>query len=259
MAVCLLTAAIAAQAELPRISIVIDDLGFQPGHDQAIMAMDPRLTVAIIPEAPAARQLARQAGRQRRDVLVHLPLPGLHHDDCQPLLTCIGMDWTIEAMHQALLTALNTVEGAIGLNNHQGSRFTSDPDSVARLVAGIRLISDQRDRPLLVLDSRTAAGSRLEYKARQAGLMASRRHVFLDHSSDPADIERAWQDLLHRARSRGSAIGIAHPRINTIRFLREALPSLQAEGIELVPVSALAVLRQEAWPAELEARLTSVP
>jgi uncharacterized protein len=255
----LLVAALTAHAELPRISIVIDDLGFQPGLDQAIMAMDERLTVAIIPEAPAARKLARQAGRQRRDVLIHLPLAGFYHDDCQPVLTCIGMDWSVEQMQELLLAALGEVEGAIGLNNHQGSRFTSDSVAVGRLVTGISQISEQRRQPLLVLDSRTAPGSLLEQKARKAGLPAGRRHVFLDHSNEPEDIERAWQHLLDLAREHGSAIAIGHPRSNTIRFLEEMLPALVGEGVELVPVSDLAERPQRTWRAVLDAGLTSAP
>lgn len=178
-------------AEPVRIAIVIDDLGFQEKRDQVILGLDPRLTAAIIPEAPGATRLARQAGRERRDVLIHLPLPGLHHDNCQPVLTCMDPSWSRTQMERVLLAALDQVEGAIGLNNHQGSRFTADPEAVSRLIAGIHGVSAGRARPLLVLDSRTVPGSVLEQQARQAGLPAGRRHVFLDHSDAPEDIERA--------------------------------------------------------------------
>jgi uncharacterized protein len=248
-----------AWAESPRIAIVIDDLGFQPIRDRAILELDARLTAAIIPEAPLARRLARQAGREHRDVLVHLPLPGLHHDDCQPVLTCIGEDWEQEQVEKALLSALARVEGAIGLNNHQGSRFTGDPEAVARLVAGIGRISQQRGQPLLVLDSRTVPGSLLERKARQAGLPAGRRHIFLDHSDAPEDIERAWQDLVELARRRGSAVAIAHPRPNTIAFLSEALLQLEDQGIELVPISALTLQAEPAGRGWVDAAAVSAP
>jgi uncharacterized protein len=67
--------------------------------------------------------------------------------------------------------------------------------------------------------------------------------VFLDHSDHPQDIEKAWEHLLARAQREGQAIAIAHPRINTIRFLRQALPGLSDHDIELVPISQLAIRR----------------
>lgn len=241
-----------AMAEPVRVAIVIDDLGFQDHRDLAILALDRRLTAAIIPEAPSASRLARKAASEQREVLIHLPLPGLHQDDCQSVLTCIYEDWSMARVEQALLAALGRVEGAIGINNHQGSRFTADPMAVARLVAGIERISRQREQPLLVLDSRTVPGSLFEERARQSGLPAGRRHVFLDHSDEPEDIEQAWQALIEMARRRGSAIAIAHPRPNTIEFLSNALPELAALGVELVPISELATvqasLAERAWP-----------
>ena len=95
---------------------------------------------------------------------------------------------------------------------------------------------------MFVLDSRTVADSYLESVARQAGLPAARRRVFLDHDNDPRAIARAWEDLIMLARRHGDAVAIGHPRQNTLAFLREQLPLLEAQGLELVAVSELATL-----------------
>ncbi len=229
----------AAMAEGPRIAIVMDDLGYQEFLDQAIMGLDRRVVVAIIPEAPAAKRLARQARYQQREVLVHLPLAGMYQDNCEPALTCMGLDWPAEKVTEHLTRALARVEGAVGINNHQGSRFSRDRRAVAGLIHGLKEINETGQHNLFVLDSRTAPDTVLEREALDAGLAATRRHVFLDHYVDPVQIEQAWNQLLAMARSRGSAVAIGHPHRETIAFLKEALPQLEEQGIELVPVSSL--------------------
>lgn len=228
-----------ALAEPPRIAIVIDDMGYQAGHDRAILALDPRIAVAVIPEAPDAVSVSDRAVRQGRELLIHLPLEGLVHDNCQPALTCIGRDWSVARIQQHLDGALDRVDGAVGINNHQGSRFTRDADAVARLVSGIERVGRRRGQALFVLDSRTVVDTRLEQTALEAGLAATRRQVFLDHRHDPESIRMAWEDLLDLARYHGSALAIGHPRRFTIDFLEEILPTLAAENVELVPPSAL--------------------
>ncbi len=228
-----------AAAQTPRIAVVMDDLGYQHGLDQAIMALDSRVVVAIIPEAPAATRLARQAGEQGREVLIHLPLAGVYQDNCEPALTCMGLDWPLEKVTRHLADALMRVDNAVGINNHQGSRFTRDHTAVAGLVNGLRQLNVEQERNLFVLDSRTVPDTVLEDKALAAGLAATRRHVFLDHYIDSERIEQAWNQLLAMARARGAAVAIGHPHRETIEFLNQALPQLADQGIELVPVSAL--------------------
>jgi polysaccharide deacetylase 2 family uncharacterized protein YibQ len=68
---------------------------------------------------------------------------------------------------------------------------------------------------------------------------ALRRDVFLDADPTPAAIHAQWQRLLARARTRGSALGIGHPYAATLALLERELPDLAAEGLTLVPLSAL--------------------
>jgi polysaccharide deacetylase 2 family uncharacterized protein YibQ len=231
--------ALGARAEPPRIAIVIDDVGFQWQLDQRAMALDPPVALAIIPEGPLASRLARQAARQGREVWVHLPMTGLGHDNCQSGLTCLDPDWSPETMRDHLLRQLALVPEAVGINNHQGSEFTSDSGAVGCLVGAIGLVNQGRARPLMVMDSRTVESSQLEHIARAGGLKTLRRRVFLDHSKNPDDLLPAWRRLIALAHREGQAIAIGHSREATLDFLELAIGELLAEGIELVPPSAL--------------------
>ena len=48
-----------------------------------------------------------------------------------------------------------------------------------------------------------------------------------------------FRRLLNLARLHGAAVAIGHPRPTTLAFLEQALPTLEQEGIELVPVKAV--------------------
>jgi polysaccharide deacetylase 2 family uncharacterized protein YibQ len=75
--------------------------------------------------------------------------------------------------------------------------------------------------------------------ARDYGVPALRRDVFLDADPAPAAIEAQWRRLLARARAHGTAIGIGHPHAATLALLERELPELAASGVALVPLSAL--------------------
>jgi polysaccharide deacetylase 2 family uncharacterized protein YibQ len=227
------------QADPPRVAIVIDDVGFQRQVDERALDLDLSIALAIIPESPLAGDLARQANRQNREVWIHLPLPGLVHDNCESGLTCLDPGWGPLTMRNQLLRQLALVPGAIGINNHQGSAFTADTLAVTRLINAIDLINRDRPRPLIVMDSRTSPHSQFEYLARRRGMATLRRRVFLDHSEDPAELLPAWQRLIEEAQEHGSAIAIGHSRLATLDFLEQVLGGLAAAGIELVPPSAL--------------------
>jgi len=234
---CLLASIV--RADPPRVAIVIDDVGFQWQIDQRALLLDRSVAVAIIPEGPLASDLARKAGVQGREVWAHLPLPGLDQDNCESGLTCLEPGWGPLTMRNHLIRQLAMVPGAVGINNHQGSRFTSDGRAVTRLVNAIELVNRERARPLIVMDSRTSPHSKLAQIARRGGLSTLSRRVFLDHSDDPADLSPAWRRLIALAHRHGSAVAIGHSRAATLDFLELAIDDLVAEGIDLVPPSAL--------------------
>ncbi|MDH4072941.1 MAG: divergent polysaccharide deacetylase family protein, partial [Gammaproteobacteria bacterium] len=61
----------------------------------------------------------------------------------------------------------------------------------------------------------------------------------LDPDRDPSTVRREFERLKSVARRRGYAVGIGHPYTETLDFLAVALPLLEADGIDLVPVGRL--------------------
>ncbi|GEM_PF-3567009 len=244
----LLSAGAAAAENVARLAVIVDDLGFRQAEDLAILELDRRVSVAIIPNAPLARYMAAEARRQQRITLVHLPLAQGPTGECDAPV-CPRREWSAERMRQHLAWAFGEVEGAVGLNNHQGSLFTADLAATRRLIEGLKLFSHEQPSPPFILDSRTSPQSRLAELAGGSGFRTARRDIFLDHDRSPEAMNRAWNAALAVARREGSAIVIAHPHPETIVFLRRSLPELAAHGVALV---ALPEVLQE--PAQQPAR-----
>ena len=223
--------------ETPRIAIIIDDLGDRLRDGRRVIDLPGRLTFGIIPYTPYAKKLAGYATEQDKEVLLHLPMEAMEHKH-------LGKAGLHSAMSQdeffaSLKTSLNYIKNIRGVSNHMGSRLTQNTQMMDWLMRGISQRGD-----LYFVDSRTIDTSLALVSARDEGLDHATRDVFLDHSRDPAKIKKQWNYFIKYANRKGSAIAIAHPYPETIRFLKEALTELEQQNIRLVPVSELIEWRQ---------------
>ena len=136
-----------------------------------------------------------------------------------------------------LRAAMDAVPATVGLNNHMGSVATRDPALMA-LVA-----QEAKARDMLFLDSVVIAHSCAYSAAHDAGVPAAARDIFIDHSSKPEIIRQQLEQIEVQARRHGHVIAIGHPWPHTVAALEEWLPTLQAKGFELWPLSAMVARR----------------
>jgi polysaccharide deacetylase 2 family uncharacterized protein YibQ len=216
---------------LPRIAVVIDDMGVDRRRSAAAAALPAPLTLAFLPYArdlPAQTRAARALGHE---LIVHVPMePESETNDPGPTVL-LSAD-TDQEIDRKLAWALGRFEGFVGINNHMGSRFTKSEGGMAVLMRALR------KRGLLFLDSRTSGSSLGLPSAEKAGVPAARRDVFLDNTDSAAEVARRLKEVEALARRNGIAIAIGHPRDATLNQLAAWLPTLKARGFALVPVSA---------------------
>jgi len=217
----------------PRAAIVIDDLGQSFSHFEQLVGLDIPLSIAVIPGLPASARTVREASGRGIEMLLHQPMEPREEGGKNPGEGVLLTSMTPEVTRERLRASLAAVPGAVGVNNHMGSRFTEDAAGMEALMAGIR------EHGLFWLDSRTTAGTRGVEAARAAGVPALERDVFIDADVNPDAIRRQLRKLVKRARAHGAAVGIGHPHPETIAVLREMRAELLASGVTLVPVSAL--------------------
>lgn len=217
-------------AAAPRIAIIIDDIG-NHRQDFQLIELPHALTLAILPHTPYGRQAARLATSVNKDVMLHMPMQAEHHNAVGP--GALKQHMNRQQVHQALAQALDDIPYAIGINNHMGSLFTALEQPMGWMMEYLQ------QRQLFFIDSLTTPQSTARKYAKTYGVTLLARHVFLDNELTEQALERQFKQLLEIARRHQVAIAIGHPYPETYRFLKQRLPQLAAEGIELVPISAI--------------------
>ncbi len=219
-------------AQKPVIAIIIDDLGMQYDRGMQVAGMPAGVACSILPHSPYAKDIARQAHRQGKEILLHLPMQTEQGHLLEAGALTVAM--SRQEMKNVLLQDLASIPHVQGINNHMGSLLTQRPQSMDWLMYAVK----QQDN-LYFVDSRTTAATVALQSARAHRIPSTRRDVFLDHDPRPQAIRIQLKRLLQHARKYGSAVAIGHPHVDTLKVLTEWLPTLEAEGVQLVPVSRI--------------------
>lgn len=216
----------------PMIAVVIDDMGVDRHRSSRVVALPPPMTVSYLSYAPDLEHQAIAARAAGHEVLLHVPMePANAKLDPGPgaLLT----NQTPEEMRTHLLQGLARFHAFVGINNHMGSKFTTDG------VAMTLVLDELRRRGLLFLDSRTSAATVGVSLARGMGIPTAERNVFLDNVNEPGAVAARLAETEKLALRIGYAVAIGHPRDGTVEALETWLPQARAGGYVVVPVSAL--------------------
>jgi hypothetical protein len=217
----------------PKVALIIDDVGYRLAEGERAVRLPGAVAVAVLPFGTHSVALAREADAQGKEVVLHLPMqPLAGAEDPGPGALQIGQSRA--ELATVLAADLAAVPFVVGVSNHMGSLLTQKADHMGWLMDELR-----RREPLFFVDSYTTAASVGLAAAREYGVPALRRDVFLDADPAPAAIEAQWQRLIARARTQGAAVGIGHPYVATLALLERELPALAASGVVLVPLSAL--------------------
>jgi polysaccharide deacetylase 2 family uncharacterized protein YibQ len=216
------------------VAIVIDDLGQDMKPAQELLDLPDRVTLGVMPRLPFSKKIAERARRSGREVLVHIPMEAKIRAEKRDTPGMLRSDMTPMEFIAAVNENLDSVPGAVGTNNHEGSALTENREAMTFLM------SELKTRGLFFLDSMTSPKSSAYTVAKEFGLKAARRDVFLDNDGDnPAAIRKQFDELARTAKQNGRAIGIGHPHPATIAELKKWLAKIEGQGIEVVPVSAL--------------------
>ncbi|MFN2633109.1 MAG: divergent polysaccharide deacetylase family protein [Thermoanaerobaculia bacterium] len=212
------------------IAILIDDLGNDAAAVDHIARWPFPVSVAVLPELPASGDTARTFERSGKQVLLHLPMEPRGFPGVRPGPGVVLRSQSDEEIASTLQNDLDTVPGAVGVNNHMGSAATADL-RVMRAVAGVLA-----GRGLFFVDSRTTGSSVALEAAREARVPSASRRVFLDDIQKEAAIEDSLSQLISHAKREGPAIAIGHPYPTTLAVLDRELPRLAARGVRLVTI-----------------------
>lgn len=225
----------AAPPPHPVVAIVIDDLGGDEVHTRRAIALPRQVALAFLPEPAGTPALARLAAREGHEVLLHMPMQAVTATRLGPL--ALTIDLPPDEIARRLDQALARVPGRIGINNHEGSRFTADRAALDPVM------QDLGSRHLFFLDSRTTVDTQVIAAARAHGVQTGSRDVFLDDVVSLDAVDAQLRALEARARAQGAAIAIGHPHQITLDAV--AAWAAREKGFALVTLRAAMRRRTE--------------
>jgi polysaccharide deacetylase 2 family uncharacterized protein YibQ len=218
---------------MPLAAILIDDMGYNLHINNNFLNLEAPLSFSFLPNAPYTPELAKKAKNLGKDVLIHLPLEPLNSAiDPGPGVLYLKMDF--DSMLQLLKKDLDAVPCAIGVNNHMGSKFTTNEKGMELILTEIKR------RGLFFVDSKTTHNSVGYLTARSMGIPAAERSIFLDHDAQQESIRKEIKKMVKLSMKHGTVLAIGHPTPNTWKVLYDELPSIRKQ-IKIVPVHDILV------------------
>ena len=212
------------QDTLGVIVLVIDDFGYRNDNiSDGFLNLSIPITCAIIPGHTASKKFAEKAVSYGKEVIIHMPMESENYspgEDEYKLLTSM----TSELLENKLIQAFESLPEAIGMNNHQGSKATSDSKTMTVLASVLK------DRGKYFIDSRTSSLTIGEKTMISFGVPTARRNIFLDNNNDLDKIEEQMNKLANSAKKNGVAVGLGHARKNTLSVIEKVVPSLLDKG-----------------------------
>ncbi|MCL5674545.1 MAG: divergent polysaccharide deacetylase family protein [Candidatus Omnitrophica bacterium] len=219
------------------IAFDIDDAGWNTEIIGAVKKLQPYpVTVAVIPDTPYgvydAKALSKMPNCQ---VIMHLPLEPDNPRDMTGLkfLTINMSAKQIKHRFDGFYKELGRY--IVGVNNHEGSLFTSNKEKMKELLMDLK----SKNKNLFFLDSMTSPYSVVGTEAEKLGVKTAKRDVFLDDNTSYNSVVQSIEETKQVALEDGHAIAIGHVLPETLAALEQQVPLIAQEGYKLVFVSQL--------------------
>ena len=212
--------------KIATIVLVIDDFGYRNDSvSDGFLDLNIPITCAIIPGHLQSRKFAQKAFAAGKEVIIHMPMesslntPGEDEYKIISGMTSEEVEWRIREV-------LKEMPEAIGMNNHQGSKATTNGKVMS--VLGSVLKANNK----FFIDSRTTSKTVAEEIMRSIGVPTIRRHVFLDNDDSKDKISERIDEVARLAQKQGIAVAIGHAKANTLKAIKDAVPKLLADGYQ---------------------------
>ncbi len=217
-----------------KVSIIIDDIGNNRFSIDELSKLNYKIAFSILPDSPF-RNYGREMGKKyKKQIMLHLPLEPIKSNGYKLNLNgFLLVSMRDEIIKNYTEEYISMVPEAVGVNNHTGSLFTTRADKMRIVLSVIK-----KNR-LFFIDSKTTAKT-IGYKlAKKMKIPTGIRDIFLDGDNEKITILN-FRHLFSIAKEKGAAIGIGHPKTETIKVMMERVEKLAKKyNIELVYPSKL--------------------
>ncbi len=217
-----------------QIFLVIDDAGLDVAEMRQFLDIPIPMTIAVLPHLKETERVCSEIHRHSdKELILHQPMEA--YDPTKK--TGVGAIYNSTRpadVSRILKSNLASVRGAVGMNNHMGSRVTENEVLISEVLKYCRA------RGLYFMDSKTAYNSIVPRAAEREHVHLEARDVFLDIQHDRESVRKAWESTVAKARENGYVIAIGHIwSKETAAAIRDSYKTLQNQGYTFHVLSEL--------------------
>lgn len=197
-------------------TLIIDDVGENFPIARKLMDLPFPVILSIWPQSTHGTRIATLAHEKGLPVFLHQPMEPMSNKNYTPSMGIGGLKTSMsqEEMTQVLQRNMLSVPYLRGINNHMGSKFTTNPKAVNTLLFALKDLMPH----ILIIDSLTHNKSFLYSASKKYGFLTGKRNYFIDNNKGK-NISEILNQAYHFAKDSGHAYVIGHARQNTLNKL----------------------------------------
>jgi polysaccharide deacetylase 2 family uncharacterized protein YibQ len=228
--------ALPGKPDAPRIAIIVSGLGVSDSATaDAIAKLPGAVTLGFMPYGSDVAALAGRARARGHEVLLQVPMEPFDYPDNDPgpqtLLTSLTPQQNIDRLYWLM----SRFQGYVGIAGAMGARFTASEPSFAPL------LRETAKRGLIFVDDGANPRSLAGRIAGANNLPFAKADVTIDAVPTASEIDHALGRLEMAARERSIAVGISSGLPVSIDHIAKWAKTLADHGIQLVPITAVAL------------------
>ncbi|AZO11038.1 MULTISPECIES: divergent polysaccharide deacetylase family protein [unclassified Mesorhizobium] len=219
-----------------RVAIVIGGLAVsQTGTQAAIAKLPAEVTLAFAPQGNSIgrwMQAARQGGHE---IVMQIPLEPFDYPNVNPGRNTLTVTASPAENLKSLHWALSRTTNYTGIMNYMGARFSADAAAMGPFIAELG------KRGLAYVDDGSSARSLASDLALKDGVPFVAGDMSIDAVQERGEILKKLDSLEATARAKGTAVGIGSAFDVTVDAVTSWIAEAKKRGIEIVPISAVAI------------------
>jgi polysaccharide deacetylase 2 family uncharacterized protein YibQ len=215
------------EISLPKLAIIIDDVAIER-QAKKILSIEYKITPSFFPSDSNHPHTYKFA--KKEDVfMLHLPLEAKNFSAEE--IGTLHVGDSEEKIRNRIETIVKDFPNLKFLNNHTGSKFTSNRESMEILMKVLK------EKDLIFVDSVTIGSTVVGKIGREMGMTTLRRDIFLDNIATVSSIQKQLKKAVAIAKKKGYAIAIGHPHRATMKALSSSEEILK--DVEVVHISEI--------------------
>lgn len=219
-----------------RVAIVIGGLAVsQTGTQAAIAKLPAEVTLAFAPQGNSIGRWMQAARQSGHEVVMQVPLEPFDYPNVNPGRNTLTVTASPDDNLKSLRWALSRTTNYTGVMNYMGARFSADATAMGPFMAELG------KRGLAYIDDGSSARSLAPDLALKDGVPFVAGDMAIDAVQDRGAILKKLDALEATARAKGSAVGIGSAFDLTVDTVAAWVLEAKKRGIEIVPISAVAI------------------